>query len=230
MTVMGIDGCRGGWLVVRLDQDHDGIACSWHPLTGIVDVLRDPTADAVAVDIPIGLPANGDRRACDRLARARIPGRASSVFPAPPRAVLGLPSYAAARGALTAAGGPSMSAQAWGIVPAVRAVDAAVSSADDGRIVEAHPEVAFAELAAVTGAVPPLPAKTSAAGRAERTALILAWQPDVAAIIEETDLPVVDLLDALACAWVAHRWLTGRADVLTDRRRDARGLPMRIVC
>jgi hypothetical protein len=40
---------------------------------------------------------------------------------------------------------------------------------------------------------------------------------------------VDDALDALACAWSALRFATGRAEVLGDGQRDARGLVMRII-
>ncbi len=49
--------------------------------------------EVIAIDIPIGLPETGPRE-CDVLAR-RLLGRAraSSVFPAPIRAVLGAKDY-----------------------------------------------------------------------------------------------------------------------------------------
>src|SRR5262245_9293744 len=86
--VVGVDGCRGGWIAAALEPERG----RWTAL-----VLPDfaallaafPDAAAIAVDIPIGLPADGPR-ACDRLARARLGPRRSSVFPAPSRALLAL--------------------------------------------------------------------------------------------------------------------------------------------
>src|SRR4051794_41459090 len=97
--------------------------------------------DVVAIDIPIGLPDAGVR-ACDVQARAALGRRGVTVFPAPVRPVLGCTTYADARRILTAAGGPSMSAQAFGIVNAVRQVDAAITAHDEAPAVEAHPEPA----------------------------------------------------------------------------------------
>ena len=61
MTVVaGIDGCRGGWLMVRRD-----------PASGRMDFVifehwADlPDAEMIAVDMPIGLPDSGER-GCDR--------------------------------------------------------------------------------------------------------------------------------------------------------------------
>jgi len=219
VPVMGVDGCRGGWVAVTL-----GAAITWS-WTGLAETaaLLDGPADVVAIDIPIGLPDVGPR-ACDRQARARLPGRSACVFPAPRRLVLRASSYGEARAALRAAGGPSMSAQAWGIVAPVRAVDAAIGPADEARIVEAHPELAFATMAG-SG---PLPPKTSAAGRQLRRELLTAWRPDAVTALDRSGLPGVDGLDALACAWVAERWRRCDATVLGDGARDGRGLLMRI--
>jgi hypothetical protein len=41
-------------------------------------------------------------------------------------------------------------------------------------------------------------------------------------------VPIDDALDALACAWSAHRFATGQAEILGDGSRDPRGLLMRI--
>jgi predicted RNase H-like nuclease len=118
-----------------------------------------------------------------------------------------------------------MSAQAFGIVRAVRDLDAAVSTADDHRVVEAHPELAFRVM---TGTV--LASKKTAEGRAQRLAALSATWPDVAALVAQAPKPAApdDALDALACAWVARRWLRGEARILGDETRDAKHLPMRI--
>ena len=121
-----------------------------------------------------------------------------------------------------------MSAQAFGIVAAVRQVDAALSPRDERRVLEAHPEVAFATMADASGA---LPRKRSTAGAAARLRLLQPWRPTVLDDLTGVPdgAPLDDALDALACAWVAQRWARGEAEVLGDGTRDARGLVMRIV-
>lgn len=226
MTVIGVDGCRGGWAVVTIEADPPNVTWNWLELSEIGAVLRG--AATVAIDIPIGLPEVGHRRPCDVAARRAVPGRSSTVFPAPPRSVLDCASYAEARALLAASGGPSMSAQAWGIVAAVRAVDSAVT-ADSERVVEAHPELSFAAMAELAGAETPLPPKRDAMGQRQRRELLASSYPDGLAALDASTIPLVDGLDALACAWTAGRWLAGRALVVGDGERDARGLPMRIV-
>jgi len=222
VRVLGVDGCRGGWLVADVTDD-DQVRWEW--TTDIGDVLRRP-ADVVAIDIPIGLPDTGVR-ACDRQARQALGRRGVTVFPAPVRAVLDCTTYAEARQLLATVGGPSMSAQAFGIVAAVRQVDAQVVRDDEARVVEAHPELAFAAMSDGT----PLPGKRTAEGAMLRRELLGTWLPDVSEVVADAPSRARpdDVHDALACAWVARRWRAGTACVYGDGSRDARGLLMRIV-
>jgi predicted RNase H-like nuclease len=220
LQVLGVDGCRGGWLAARLS----GGDVTWTWTDGIAGLLE--LGLPTAVDIPIGLPDAGPR-ACDVAARAMLGRRGVSVFPAPVRAVLGCASYAEAREVLAGRGGPSMSAQAFGLVRAVRQVDDALAAGADARVVEAHPEVAFCRM----GGGPGLASKKSTAGVAARLRLLLGWLPTALDALAEVPprAALDDALDALACAWVARRWAAGVAQVLGDGSRDTRGRPMRIV-
>jgi predicted RNase H-like nuclease len=228
VRVLGVDGCRGGWLAVTVD----GAAVVWRWTTDVRELLDDDTLDAIAIDIPIGLPDAGGR-ACDRAARARLGRRGSTVFAAPVRAVLDCVTYADARAVLAERGGPSMSAQAFGIVRAVRAVDRALTPADETRVLEAHPELAFAAMTAGcrSASTPPLASKKSAPGAAARLSLLSGWLPTVLAALSDcpASAPIDDAFDALACAWVAQRWVSGDAEVFGDGARDTRGLVMQIV-
>lgn len=224
LLVLGADGCRGGaWVVCVVDGGGD-LMWEWAPDTSALLALADDVeADAVALDVPIGLPALGDVRPADAEARARLGARRSSVFAAPPREVLACASYADARPLA-----PSLSAQAFGLVPRIREVDGLLRArgpAVHERVVECHPEVAFAAMAAGRAA---LATKKSAAGVLQRLALVEeAFDRDVPA-----DVPpgaaLDDALDAAACAVTALRWATGAAEVLGGEP-DAEGLPMRIV-
>ena len=74
MTVLGVDGCKGGWIVVAWN---DQLSAS--PEAHVVSHFEDVIAldgEIIAVDIPIGLPdiaRNG--RGCDGEARRRLKGR-----------------------------------------------------------------------------------------------------------------------------------------------------------
>ncbi|MCW2623230.1 MAG: putative hydrolase, partial [Frankiales bacterium] len=135
-TVLGADGCPGnGWVVAEVS----GAALRWHhvvgaeALAGLADRLG---AQAVAVDVPIGLPETGVR-ACDVQARALLRGGgASSVFAAPTRPALAERTYARARAAV-----PSLSAQSFALAERIRDADEHVAM--DPRFAECHPEGAF---------------------------------------------------------------------------------------
>jgi predicted RNase H-like nuclease len=217
--VIGIDGCRRGWVAACVGPD----IVRWSVSSRIGD-LFDPDADAIGVDCPIGLPET-EQRACDVAARAFVGPRRSSVFPPPPRAVFDVESYAAARALLAAQGQRSMSAQAFGIVRAVRQVDAAMTPALEPRVIEVHPEASFRKLSGE-----PLASKRSREGVGQRMAALRGWlDVDTAVAAAPRSAALDDRLDALAVAWTADRWRRGEAQVLGDGARDARGLLMRIV-
>jgi predicted RNase H-like nuclease len=215
-AVLGADGCPGGWIGALVS----GPTVTWHLYADAAALLSVPVA-VTAVDIPIGLPEAGVR-ACDVLARQRLPGQGSSVFPAPVRAVLAAATYAEARALSVAVDGRSLSAQCFGIVPKVADVDRALDRAVAGEVLEVHPEVSFALLAGG-----PLPRKRSAAGALARVQLLTGVFGAL-----PTDVPAQarldDCLDALVCAWTAQRWLRGEAEVLGGEV-DAAGRVMRIV-
>ncbi|MCU1672187.1 MAG: hypothetical protein JWN77_300 [Frankiales bacterium] len=223
LPVLGADGCRGGgWVIAMIDGEGE-LSWHWADDTGELLALADEyTADAIALDVPIGLPALGGRRECDGLAAKRLGARRSSVFPAPPRAVLDCADYAAARVIW-----PSLSAQTFGLVPRIRQVDEVLRAAGrtvHDRVVECHPEAAFAAMAA--GLVQ-LATKKSATGALQRLYLLEDAVGEI-----PPDVPpgaaLDDALDAAACALVAHRWANGAAEVLGDEV-DELGTPMRIV-
>ena len=83
--VLGVDGCRAGWVGVALGDDRASV----HVGSAIADVVVLAQADGqlavVGVDIPIGLPDHARRRA-DVLARRAIGSLWASVFITPVRA------------------------------------------------------------------------------------------------------------------------------------------------
>jgi predicted RNase H-like nuclease len=223
LLVLGADGCRGGGWVVAMIDGEDDLSWHWAADTAALLALADEyDADAVAMDVPIGLPAVGQKRVCDQLAAARLGPRRSSVFPAPPRPVLTCPDYAAARVIA-----PSLSAQAFGLVPRIKEVDEALQQRGPRiheRVVESHPESVFAAMA---NGGPTLATKKSAAGALQRLGLI-EWAVGEVPSDVPPGAALDDALDAAACAVAAHRWARGEADVLGDEV-DALGIPMRIV-
>jgi predicted RNase H-like nuclease len=224
-AVIGIDGCPGGWVGARIDADG---ALTWLVLPLDLPVAElAGQASAVAVDIPIGLPAAGRRRADLAAKRVLGPRAASSVFFTPVRQVLHASSYPEACEIARRETGKAISRQTWHIVDRIRAVDEAMTPDLQGRVIEAHPEVSFRFMSA-----PVTQGKKTGRGVGQRIASLRGFVDAVDASIDAPPgIPLDDLLDALACAWTARRWSTGDALSLPEEVEDVdeRGLRMRIM-
>jgi predicted RNase H-like nuclease len=226
----GADGCSGGWICVTCDGS--GAVESSCFETAEALLAQQPRPDALAIDVPIGLPGRGARE-CDRAARAALGRRRSSVFPAPPRPVLAAASWEEACRIREGIEGKRMSKQAWGIVAKIRAVDEALrrEPARAQWVREVHPELCFARWRGAPLAHP----KKRAPGRAERLALVAAhFGADAFAAARlrhpRREAADDDLLDAFAALWSAERMLRGDAVSLPPSPPlDAFGLRMEIV-
>ena len=192
MLVGGADACPGGWVFVALQ---DGEVAEALVVPALVEALdRWPDLAAAGVDIPVGLPEGGRRRA-DVEARRFVGARRSSVWFTPGRTVLESPWAA----------GLGVSRQAHGMRSRIFEVEALA-----GRpLYEVHPEVTFRFLAG-TG---DLPAKRTWDGVRRRLRLLEAagiHLPDAVGPGAAPD----DLLDAAAIAWSAGRIARGEAATL----------------
>ena len=221
MAVLGVDGWRGRWVGARLD----GRTVTLLDLADVRAVLAEPDVELVAIDMPIGLSETG-ARVCDGEARRLLVGAASSVFPAPVRAVLATDDYAEARKLSRAATDPprAPSAQAFQLVGAIRQLDDALGDPPTDRIVEVHPELAFRALDPAVR-----DRKGSARGTVQRLrALRAVMDVEPALAAAPSGVPVIDALDACAAAWSARRLADGRGECVGDGSTDSRGRPMRI--
>lgn len=230
---IGVDGCRGGWVVVVADDLRDA------PRFAVVETLEDVVRTArlgralVVVDIPIGLPQAASRR-CDHEARALLgPRQASSVFPAPTRPALAAAhDYRRACRLNASACGRRLSLQSFNLLRRIGHVDALIRPRLQRRVREGHPELVFHQLHA--GVMPA--AKATVEGQRLRGALLadagVAFDVDaVRDKLVRANAAIDDVLDAAACLVAARRIASGDALVLpmAGTERDARGLRMEIV-
>jgi predicted RNase H-like nuclease len=207
-TVLGVDACRAGWV---------GIAWS---SAGVRPYLARTIAElaeqvgevaVMAIDMPIGLPDAG-RRQADVLARDLIRPRQSSVFMTPVRAALHEPSHGRANAVQRVHAGEGMSIQAFGLLPKIREVDEWLPTARC-RVVEAHPEVSFAQLAGEPLTV----SKKTWAGAELRRNLLADVGITLTGTLGAAGLAAVDdILDAAAVAWTARRVHLGTAISVPD--------------
>ncbi|WP_456443867.1 DUF429 domain-containing protein [Caldithrix abyssi] len=230
---MGIDGCRGGWLVCRIKQNgrpefklQRSLADMPSLLTSGVDVF---------IDMPFGLSAD-QPRLCDSLARALLGKRASTIFPVPCRKAVYAASYAQACQINQTLCGKKLSIQAWNLTPKIRELDQLLitNPSLQNLFYESHPELCFRWLN--DGRVLSSSKKTSV-GQAERLHLLqkraridqptlIRWRKRMGLSNAQPD----DLLDALALAVCAAAPRKLRYFVPETPLYDAFGLRMNVVC
>ncbi|MGH3902742.1 MAG: DUF429 domain-containing protein [Pseudonocardiaceae bacterium] len=210
--VLGVDACNAGWVGIALDRDRT--SAYFEPAIDelVARAESDGPVAVVAIDMPIGLPDNG-RRQADLLAQKAIGKLRSSVFITPVRAALEAPDHRTATARNHALAGAGISIQAFGLKPKLQQVERWVRQTHH-RVVEAHPEVSFAQLA---GSPLPVRKKTWAGTELRRRLLVEAG------ILLGGDLgaagaraAVDDVLDAAACAWTARRVARGEAQARPD--------------
>ncbi|RWK54222.1 DUF429 domain-containing protein [Mesorhizobium sp.] len=249
MTIVGVDGCKAGWIAVRRDPGAAPSAAVFPSFGALLDAL--PADATVAVDMPIGLPDVSQKsgRGPEALVRPLLGNRQSSVFAIPSRAALyahtdGFTTveawHAAHRRASEVAKATSdpprgVSIQAFGIFAKIREIDAVLIARPElrRRVFESHPEVAFCRLNGdqamrlpkkIKGAVNP-------AGMAERKAL-LCRHGYVSGFLDRTPprgAAADDFLDAAAMMLIAGRIAGGEARPFPDPPlADRFGIPVAI--
>ncbi len=112
MLVVGVDGCKTGWIAISLGDRKDPEG-HYLPTIDALESLASE-ADAVAIDMPIGLPAEGVREA-DRRAREFLGARRNSVFLTPVRDAIEAQTHALATQAAVIRTGSGVSQQAYAL-------------------------------------------------------------------------------------------------------------------
>jgi predicted RNase H-like nuclease len=224
--VAGIDGCRSGWLIVEAHTDLSkaelNFAPNWHDVKS--------TARVIAVDMPIGLSRDGVRQ-CEVEARRLLSPCASRVFKTIARGALRFAQkdWNVANQWSKDQGFGGISKQIWNIRPKIKEIDRAIAPADQLRVVEAHPELAFARL----NGGRPLDSKHTRGGLLARQALLQragftnldGWLQSLRGRGAKAD----DLFDACVLVLTARNILRGDGrEVPAVEQRDSRGLKMAI--
>jgi predicted RNase H-like nuclease len=194
--VAGVDGTKGGWIAIVLDDERVVEDFLLRPIE--TDFGELAGAEVIAVDIPIGF---GPRKA-DAAARAFVRGAASTVFPTPARELLESP-FAPGRG---------ISKQSHSLGPRILHVTGLAR--EDPRFYEVHPEVSFR---AMNDGEALVYRKKWAAGALERVGLLRRHGIDLGRLSPAVAAaPLDDVLDAAAAAWSARRIARGEARTLPE--------------
>lgn len=237
MLGIGIDGCRGGWLVVQFDGQ-SALVNLYQQLEEITTTISPD--QPVWVDMPIGFTDRGPQgRSCDQLARKVLsPLRHSSVFTPPCRAAV----YADKEDASTVNATfttKKLSRQSINIIPKIRALDIFLLKLPIKHRLEwyeAHPEVVFA---AFNQNQPVAYSKKDQLGRTARKQLLkpyfsnlALWYRAAAQAFPRKQVLPDDIIDALALAIASYLVQVGNAKLVSlpdPPPQDTESLLMRIV-
>ncbi|SFT40482.1 DUF429 domain-containing protein [Mesorhizobium sp. YR577] len=248
-TAVGVDGCKAGWVAVSRRAGCEPEASVFKTFAGLLEAF--PADAAIAVDMPIGLPAFSARggRGPEALVRPLLGQRQSSVFSIPSRAALyadtadfttldaWYEAHARASAVARETSDPprGVSIQAFGIFSKIRELDGLLIARPElrSRIVESHPEVAFWQLNGLQAMALPkkIKGRVNPAGMEERKAL-LAGNGLPRAFLDRSPprgAAEDDFLDAAAVMLVAERVARGEAISFPDPPGlDGHGIPVAI--
>lgn len=223
VVAVGIDACKRGWVAIVLRDDREPEAHFLAEMATIASCIPDATA--IAIDIPVGLPVVGERKA-DRAAKAMLGPRQNSVFMTPVRAALEAASHAEATRRAVEISGIGISQQSYALRSKIFEVERWLAVAPC-PVWEVHPEVSFAMM---MGGPAAAGKKTWQGAIERRNALERAGirldhlDPRVGSLAA-----MDDVLDAAAAAWSARRLQAGTAMSLPDPPEvDDRGIAIAI--
>ena len=225
MPVCGIDGIKGGWVIVEME---DGTFTK----ARIVQTKEIPGViakkDLALIDIPIGICEHTWRNV-DAQAKKLLAHRHASVFAIPPRAVIqGVKDYKEALNRSKKLTGKGFSKQAWNILPKIMEVEELLLSGaiPPGRLRETHPELCFLTLNHST----PLPSKHTEEGKTTRMKILQRYTTNTPVFINKISnlCGICDIMDAMVCALCAELVLKNGEKAIGGKK-DSKGLVMAIV-
>lgn len=233
--IVGIDGCKFGWIAIKIEQNGAYRISKYPQFSSIIESF--PSAEKYLVDMVIGLSDEKLIRETEPLARQILkPYRASSVFSPPCRAAVYQEDYSSAKEVNKKILGKSFSIQAWNIVPKIREVDEFLykNKRLQSKIFEAHPEVCFTGL---NNGVPMKFKKKEKEGIRDRINLLESIYPMAREIFEEGESKFLkkevlpdDVIDALGLAVSGFLGLKyGFSYVDPQSKYDQRNLKMNMI-
>ena len=221
--VAGVTPCAPGWLVASAKL-HGATFAPEPPrvLATFAEVLDErPTFSTIALNAPVGYVEEVQGgRTCDRMARALLGRRGSTVHNAPTRASLEEEEVVV---------DDRLDAITNILLRRYREVASEMAPYRQRTVYEVHPELSFFQ---INADVPLRWSKKTEAGLEERSALLRKRVPGVERILE-TELEGVQashMLDAAAILWTARR-IFARAGtrIPADPEWDEQGLRMELV-
>lgn len=229
---VGAHYCGDSWLAVTFDADghdhadvFDGIGDCW--------LRYEDVAERILVDVPIGLPGDGDRE-CDRLARGLLGPQASAVVSPPVPDAVRKRRYGVASRVHERQTGDPLSERAFAMSDAIAVLGDLLKEfpSASGVVAEANPELCYRAFAGE----PLERERATAGGYAERMRTLASLDRDAPPAVQSAaesvgghDVAVIDVLDAMVLAYAAWPGGGDRYSLPEDPPTDADGNPMRLV-
>jgi predicted RNase H-like nuclease len=222
--VAGVTPCAPGWLVASAKL-HGSTFAPEAPrvIASFPEVLDErPGFSAIALNAPVGYVdgTQAGGRTCDRMARALLGRRGSTVHNAPSRGAVQEDSPIIDDG---------IDAITNVLLRRFHEVAAEMAPYRQRTVFEVHPELSFFQL---NSDVPLRWSKKSEAGMEERRVLLRKKVPGSERILEAEleGVPMSHLLDAAAILWTARRIFARAGTRLpTEPEWDQQGLRMELV-
>ncbi|WP_455715817.1 DUF429 domain-containing protein [Anaerosporobacter sp.] len=227
---IGVDGCKGGWIVASID--HGTLKIEKKNSIGEI-VTQYSGFDNFLIDMVIGLPSSKEQIRPDSYARQIIKERSSTIFPVPCRQAIYAENVAEAYEENVRVLGKKFTPLTVGIMPKIRELDSFLQEHDQYKnvILESHPEVCFARLNGKTI----LSKKSEYDGVAERVHILNKYLPhleinDLMQMAKTYRCNVDDLIDAICLAVTANLAKQGLCVTIPDKPMlDETGLKMQMV-
>ena len=238
--VVGVDGCKAGWVAVRLGSGGDKTKV-FSDFTTLLTHYSD--VDLILVDISIGLPEGSEGRSCDYQARKLLTPRGSCVFPTPTRQTAEQAhrcpkDYKAACQIELGLAGKKISQQAFNIAPKIAEVDHALRARGASAtpfVREIHPEICFWALNG-ENCLRFGKKASSRKGYDERMAILRDFEPLTDTIAENASGKYLrkevgwdDIADALVAAVTGYYGYAALQNLRENPPVCPKGLPMEMV-
>ncbi|MCX7749211.1 MAG: DUF429 domain-containing protein [Clostridia bacterium] len=229
---VGVDGCKGEWIAVSLSDEIFEVG-KYKTINEICEKYY--TADAMLIDVPIGLPESRNEaiKRPDNELRSKLSKKSSSVFNTPFRQIVNAPDTKSAwelNNELDARQNPISMALCNGI----KHVDDFLQNNYEwkNRLLESHPEYCFYLL---NGEIPLDDSKLNENGIEARIKILKAYFPNVREVIDtylkqnKFRKKIDDVVDALCLAVVGQLGLEQGFKTIPDIPfKDRTGLNMQI--
>jgi len=206
---MGIDGCRGGWVIASMPADSSRVVDIEIEVAPRLEApLLNGELSVALIDMPVGLLSERSRQ-IETLARRALPGQASTVFNVPVADAVYASSYPEASALNARHTGKKLSKQAWYLCPKIRELNELLAAQPSlaSKVFESHPEIVYRQWVGQR-----LPKKKTAEGERARVEFLRSVGVPVDRLVRDvgTRYPkrmvlIDDVLDALVLLLLATR-------------------------